>query len=188
MRSRAARCRNRSVVIAGRNCLRDTTWAVEERKRQPDPWCFVCFVDFLQPSLGSCGKIIEMVSSAVFEPASSPWTGQRSELLLRAEYRHTLSTVLSRKRILLAFLLLLLNFLHRNENCFPNPVGFNLNGTHSRRTKLHVTHSKDDTKWQAGLINFKNNTNLFICNSLAERVGFYYSRYLQVPMNATLPA
>jgi hypothetical protein len=52
-------------------------------------------------------------------------------------------------------------------------VGFNLNGTHLGVAKLHVTHSKDETRPESG---FRILSNLFIFNNLAERAGFEFGQ------------
>jgi hypothetical protein len=64
-----------------------------------------------------------------------------------------------------------------------------LNGTHLGRAKLHVTSfQRKNKRGEWGLMYLQNHFSLFILSKLAERMGFYYRRYLQVPMNATLLA
>jgi hypothetical protein len=63
------------------------------------------------------------------------------------------------------------------EKTNPQSVSFSLNGTQLRLAKLHVTHSKDETGPASG---FRSLGNSFILNNMAERVGFYTLRHLQV--------
>src|ERR1700730_1744704 len=82
------------------------------------------------------------------------------------------STVVSPERILLVSLTGSAEFPFADRKTDSESVGFSLNGTHSGRAKLHVTHSKDETSagvW--GIVDFNNHSNLFSFNNLAERVG-----------------